>query len=208
MLTTGVIGIVSNGQEFMFDYGVKHKESAVKNWADPDSDPLDDLRLGKDIIREETGEVLTRAMCDGKSWANLRKNSKIKGQFFANAYAPDGFISDDKLRTFISGELGLKIAINDSRYTGDDGTSTRYMPENTFVMFPSGNLGNTWFGTTPAESDLQTGSSANVSIVDTGVAITTIKKADPVQVETIVSQICLPSFERADSVYILDTTGA
>ena len=79
------------------------------------------------------------------------------------------------------------------------------MPENTFVMFPDGDLGKTWFGTTPAESDLMSGSVANVSITDTGVAVTTVQKADPVQVETIVSMICLPSFEAADQVYILDT---
>ena len=53
-----------------------------------------------------------------------------------------------------------------------------------------------------------TGSVANVSITDTGVAVTTVQKADPVQVETIVSMICLPSFEAADQVYILDTTKA
>jgi hypothetical protein len=37
------------------------------------------------------------------------------------------------------------------------------------------------------------------------VAVTTAQKTDPVQVETIVSQICLPSFEAADQVYIMDT---
>lgn len=72
-------------------------------------------------------------------------------------------------------------------------------------MFPDGDLGYTWMGTTPAESDMMGGNVANVSIVDTGVAITTVQKADPVQVETIVSMICLPSFEAADQVYILDT---
>ena len=82
------------------------------------------------------------------------------------------------------------------------------MPEDTFVMFPSGPLGKTWFGTTPSESDLMSSGVANVSIVETGVAITTIKKADPVQVETIVSMICLPSFEQADNVYIIDTNAS
>ena len=79
------------------------------------------------------------------------------------------------------------------------------MPDDTFVLFPSGSIGNTWFGTTPAESDLMGGSAANVSVTDTGVAVTTAQKVDPVQVETIVSQICLPSFEAADQVYIMDT---
>ena len=45
-----------------------------------------------------------------------------------------------------------------------------------------------------------------LSITDTGVAVTTVQHADPVNVETIVSMICLPSFEMADQVYILDTT--
>ena len=36
----------------------------------------------------------------------------------------------------------------------------------------------------------------------------TVQKADPVQVETIVSMICLPSFEGANKIYILDTTAA
>ena len=96
--------------------------------------------------------------------------------------------------------------INDKRYSNESGVATKYMPANTFVMFPDGPLGTTWYGTTPAESDLMGGQVANVSIVDTGVAITTAKVVDPVNVETIVSQICLPSFEAADEVYILDTT--
>ena len=73
-------------------------------------------------------------------------------------------------------------------------------------MFPAGALGKTWFGTTPAESDLMSGSAANVAITDTGVAVTTAQKVDPVNVETIVSMICLPSFEMADQIYIMDVT--
>lgn len=79
------------------------------------------------------------------------------------------------------------------------------MPTNTVVMFPDGDLGRTWFGTTPEESDLLASSVANVSITDTGVAVTTIQHADPVNVETKVTMICLPSFEAADQIYIMDT---
>ena len=44
----------------------------------------------------------------------------------------------------------------------------------------------------------------NVAITDVGVAVTTMKKSDPVNVETKVTMICLPSFETADSVFLLD----
>ena len=100
----------------------------------------------------------------------------------------------------------MEIVVNDKRYKDEDGTTQKYIPDDVFVMFPSGKLGNTWFGTTPEESDLMAGSVANVNIIDTGVAVTTIKVPDPVTVETKVTMICLPDFPTADQVYIIDTT--
>ena len=47
-------------------------------------------------------------------------------------------------------------------------------------------------------------SAANVSMVDTGVAVTTVKKTDPVNVDTKVTMIYLPSFETADQIMIAD----
>ena len=44
---------------------------------------------------------------------------------------------------------------------------------------------------------------ASVSIVNTGVAITTIKEPHPVNVQTVVSEIVLPSFERMDDIYVI-----
>ena len=90
------------------------------------------------------------------------------------------------------------------RYNNDSKAATKFIPDDTFVMFPSGTLGTTWFGTTPEESDLMGGKAANVSITDVGVAVTSIEKADPVNVETKVTMISLPSFEAANQVYILD----
>ena len=68
---------------------------------------------------------------------------------------------------------------------------------------PEGNLGNTWLGTTPEESDLMSGATdAEVMLVKQGIAITTTKNTDPVNVNTKVSMIGLPSFERADEIVI------
>ena len=204
-LTTGVIAMSANGQQFTYDYGVKHKGDAAVAWSDFDnSNPLEDIRVAAQTIQDETGNVVTRAMTDGPTWRNLRNNTRIKNSIFvlSNGQAT---ISDQRLRMYIKDELGIDVVINDKRYVGESGVSLKFMPDNTFVLFPSGPLGNTWFGTTPAESDLMGSGAANVTITDLGVAIVTAKKVDPVQVETIVSQICLPSFEQADSVYIMDT---
>lgn len=207
-LTTGVISMTANGQAFTFDYGVTHKGNAAVSWSDhANSDPIEDIRVAKEKIKDETGAVITRAMCDGKTWRNIRNNEKIKKAIFVLTNGV-GAISDAKLRTFIKDELELDVVVNDKRYKDENENALKFMPSDTFVMFPDGDLGKTWFGTTPAESDLMSSSVANVSITDTGVAVTTVEKADPVQVETIVSMICLPSFEMADQVYILDTNAA
>ncbi len=207
-LTTGVISMSANGQSFTFDYGVTHKGNAKVSWSDhANSDPIEDMRVAKEVIQDETGAVITRAMCDGATWRNLRNNEKIKKAIFVLTNGA-GAISDRQLRQFIADELELEILVNDKRYKDENEQALKFMPTNTMVMFPDGELGKTWFGTTPAESDLMTGSVANVSITDTGVAVTTVQHADPVQVETIVSQICLPSFEQADQVYIMDTEAA
>lgn len=204
-LTTGVVSMASNGQQFTFDYGVSHKGNAATSWSDlTNSDPLEDIREAQENILDATGTKPTRAMCDGKTWRNLRNNEKIKKAIFVLTNGA-GAVSDERLRTFLSDELELSIYVNDKRFIDENGNTMKYMPENTFVLFPEGELGKTWFGTTPAESDLMTGADANVTITDVGVSVTTSKKVDPVQVETIVAMICLPSFEAADQVYILDT---
>lgn len=209
-LTTGVVSLASNGQAYEFDYGIPatHKVNATTAWSNTtDSDPIADMIKGKELILDETGVEVTRAVCDRETWRNLRNNDKIVKAIYvlSNGQAT---VSDTRLHQFILDEAGLDVVVNNKRYVDYTGATQKYVPENTFVMFPDGNLGRTWFGTTPAESDLMGGQVANVSIVDTGVAITTVQKADPVQVETIVSQICLPSFEAADQVYIIDTDAA
>ena len=209
-LTTGVVSLASNGQAYEFDYGIPgtHKVNAATAWSNTTaSDPIEDMIKGKELILDENGVEVTRAVCDRETWRNLRNNDKIVKAIYvlSNGQAT---VSDTRLHQFILDETGLDVVVNNKRYVDYTGATQKYIPANTFVMFPDGNLGRTWFGTTPAESDLMGGQVANVSIVDTGVAITTVQKADPVQVETIVSQICLPSFEAADQVYIIDTDAA
>lgn len=206
-LTTGTIVMEGNGQMYEYDYQIPeaHKVTVTKSWSDPAATIIEDIRKGIDKIVEDTGVTVTRAVCTSKAFANLRNNTEIKKSILTLTDGV-GYISDQKIKQYILDELGIEIAINDKRYKDEDGATQKYIQDDVFVMFPSGKLGNTWFGTTPEESDLMSGSVANVNITDTGVAVTTIKVADPVTVETKVTQICLPDFPTADQVYILDIT--
>lgn len=205
-LTTGAIAISANGQNYSYDYGMPadHKSEVTTSWSDTSSDPIEDMRTAMDKIEDDTGVRPTRAICTRKTWGYLRVNQKIIKSIFVLSNGQVTALSDARLSQYLMDELGLELIVYGKRYKNDAGTATQFVPDDTVVLFPEGTLGTTWFGTTPEESDLMGGKIANVSITDMGVAVTTIEKADPVNVETKVTQICLPSFESADSVYILD----
>lgn len=205
MLTTGTISMKGNGQGYEYDYGVdkSHKVTVTKSWSDPSATILDDIRTGITKIVDDTGVTVERAVCSSKVFGYIRANTEIKKSIYVMTDGV-GFVSDAKVKQFIKDELGIDIVVYDKRYKDEDGAVQRYVPEDVFVMFPTGKLGNTWFGTTPEESDLMSSNVANVSITDTGVAVTTMTKADPVNVETKATMICLPDFPTADQVYILD----
>lgn len=205
-LTTGAIAITANGQAYNYDYGMPsdHKSEVAVSWSTTTSDPIEDMRTAMDKIEDDTGIRPTRGVCTRKTWGYLRKNEKIIKSIFVLSNGQVSALSDARLSQYLMDELGLELIVYGKRYKNDAGTATQFVPDDTVVLFPAGNLGTTWFGTTPEESDLMGGKVANVAITDVGVAVTTIEKADPVNVETKVTMICLPSFEAADSVYILD----
>ena len=206
MLTTGTISVEGNGQAYDYDYGMPedHSVNATIAWSNPDATIIADIRKGIDKIVEDTGETVARALCSSKVFGYFRINKELKGTLLALSDGT-GYLSDAKIKQYFKDELDIEIVTYDKKYRDENGTAQRLISDDIFAMFPDGQLGNTWFGTTPEESDLMASEVANVTIVDTGVAVTTIEKADPVNVETKVTMICLPDFPTADQVYIIDT---
>ena len=202
-LTTGAISITANGQAYSYDYGMPsdHKVTVTTSWSDVSADIGADILAGQDKIEDDTGVRPTRAVCSRKTWGYMLKNTNFK-----KAISDKVLMTDSVLKSMLLDVYGLEVVVYSKRYNNDSKSATKYVPDDTFVMFPSGSLGTTWFGTTPEESDLMGKAVANVSITDVGVAVTSINKADPVNVETKVTMISLPSFEAADQVYILDVT--
>lgn len=205
MLTTGTISVEGNGQAYDYDYGMPedHSVNATVAWSNPDATIIADIRKGIDKIVEDTGVTIARGLCSSKVFGYFRINKEIKGTLLAISNGT-GYISDAKIKQYLKDELDIEIVTYDKKYRDESGTAQRFVSDDVFAMFPDGQLGNTWFGTTPEESDLMASEVANVTIVDTGVAVTTIEKADPVNVETKVTMICLPDFPTADQVYIID----
>lgn len=209
LLTTGTISLSSNGQSYTYDYGmpVANKRTVQTSWSNANADPIKDITDAQNVARQN-GYKLTRAMCNSNCLNALINNTAIKNRLYVLAQG-NITITVDEIRRYIEQTTGIVIYVNDNGYVNESGTFTTYFADDVFVLMPDGPLGETHFGTTPEESDLMTGATdAEVSLVNNSVAVTTSKQIDPVNVETKVSMVMLPSFEMADGVFIIDTTAA
>lgn len=205
LLTTGVIALSDNGQEFSYDFGLPSSHKVApdtgKKWNTPTTaDPIADIESWQQIIENEKGTSPTEMLINSATLAAIAKVDAIKSGVFANAKTVS-VPTKAQVVAFLEEQLGITIYVYDKGYNYN-GTFKKFVPDGTVVLMPDTALGNTWFGTTPEEADLMSGSDAQVSVVDTGVAITTWKEKDPVTVRTKGSQVVLPSFELADEVII------
>lgn len=167
------------------------------------SDPINDLLDAVELMSTKYGVKITEAVMNTTTLKNMLASSSI-----IKAINPVGatnmIVTKKQLKTYVEDQTELNITIYDKMFKDEQGDDKKYYPDGYVTLTPNYALGNTWFGTTPEEFDLMSGNvGASVSIVNTGVAVTTIKEPHPVNVQTIVSEIVLPSFERMSDVYVI-----
>jgi len=207
-LTTGTITLADNAQSFNYDYLLENyqKKTSSKNWADASADIIGDVVAIVEEMKAK-GVDITRAVCNSSVAKQFRTNTAIKNAVYVFA---GGTVSVTTARAidYIYNETGVRFYVYDNVYVNASEQSIKYVPDSTVVFMPDGDLGYTNMGTTPEESDLRNNLNAEVAIVNGGVAVTTSQIVDPVNVETKVSMIALPSFENANKIVILDADGS
>lgn len=207
LLTTGKIGIKVDGKDAIdYDYGHDNdlKEVLVDGkWDDPaTSVPVLDIMRAKKAVANKGGSV-TRMIMNSNTLANLSASESI-----AKDINPIGaanlILTEEDVKAYIKRKTGITIGVYDKLFVDETGTTKQYVPDGVVSFIPDGTLGSTWYGTTPEELDATALKGiADVRVVNTGVAITTRATVDPVSVQTIVSEIVMPSFERINEVFIL-----
>ena len=204
LISTGTIVMANNGQEYSYDYGMAadQKYTPKTLWNAEGADPLADVIAMQDVIENKGYARPRRAITSRAVVRALMKNAGIKEAIYVMSNGKVT-LTEANVLAYFRENANLSIAVYDKSYLDEAGVAQRYIPEDLFILIPEGQLGNTWFGTTPEEADLRSGATdAEVTIVDTGVAVTTTKTTDPVSVDTKVSQVVMPSFEAADQVII------
>lgn len=173
-------------------------------WSDVEnSDPLEDVSNGLDSVEAKTGERPSVMIVSRQTMNYLKKNKKIKSAILAQNVTANIFMDDARVNELFSAELGVNIIVYAKQYKNEEGVVAKLYPDGFATLIPNGALGNTWYGTTPEERTLMGSKEADVSIVNTGVAVAVTVSNDPVQTKTTVSEIVLPSYERMDSTYVI-----
>lgn len=183
--------------------------TGTEMWSDAkNSDPLEDVQAAQDAVEERTGNRPSVLLISKKTMGYLRKNEKIKSYILAQNTTATVMVNDTRVREIFNNELGVEIMVYAKKYKDEAGVAHQFYPDDMATLLPEGTLGNTWYGVTPEERTLLGSNAANVSIVDTGIAVAVSVTEDPVNTKTTVSEIVLPSYERMDETYVLKVASA
>ena len=206
------ISIKANGVDYTYDYdpgdawkGSNYTALTSNDlWTAPTTaDPFKAFKNIKDAIRSKTGTELTVAIMNTYTFNLMAATDAVKNRYISTSGVSLGYLTDTETKAVVEGTSGLRIAIYDKQYKDESGVAHAFVPNGYVALIPDGALGSTWYGTTPEEADLRGSGEAEVSIVNTGVAITRIVDKHPVNINTFASEIVLPSFERMDEVAVL-----
>lgn len=212
LLATGAIAIgsVKNGKGSAYNYDYKDATFATTNmetltgtakWSDAtNATPIEDLRRWQDAIEDLTGTRPTNAIMTRKTFNYLLKNAEVRS--YITASLTGTIINNQAVKNILLAELGLNVIVYNKKYTDYDGSTKNYYPDDKVTLIPDGDLGKTWYGTTNEEAQLMSGTNQEVAVVDTGVAILSVKNPHPVNETVYVAEIALPSFERMNQIFI------
>jgi hypothetical protein len=207
------ITIKANGMNYIYDYdpdgtwqAKNYKALTGKaKWDVTTSTPLTDFATAKDAIAANVGETITHAYMNTNTLNKMIASDEVKNRFMTVTAKSIAVLTQSEARALVERTTDIKIHLFDKMYQPEGGgDSVKYIPDGYVVLVPDGKVGEMWYGTTPEEADLRAGlTNASVSIVNNGVAVTTIKEPHPVNTNIIASEIVLPSFQKMDAVYCI-----
>lgn len=208
------IEIKANGVDYTYNYDpdgswkAKHYakiETDTDKWSATDTcDPIKNLEDAMDAQEEETGERPSILLMSKATFNMIKASKKVQSGVLAQNTTANVNYTSARVKSYVEEELSVSVVVYNKKFKDETGTAKNFYPDNIVMLLPSGTLGKTWFGTTPEERTLKSRADADVSLVETGIAVAVTITDDPVNTKTTVSEIVLPSFERMDECYAIE----
>jgi len=211
--TTGTpsINIVANNVSYKYNYDPDGKwtdthyfDYSSEPWSSTTSNPLTHLQDVKKAMQSNYGVIPTIATMSPNTFNALLENEQIRDAILAQNLTPNVFLGDTEVLTVFRTRLNIALVVYEKMYKDESKVSHSYIPDGIVTLMPDIQVGRTWYGTTPEEADLMSSPNAEVSIVNTGVAVSRFIEPHPVNVQILASEIVLPSYEGMESVAVLN----
>ena len=212
------IEVKANGVNYQYNYdpdGAWKQDHYMKisdtndMWNAPETcDPVADIEAALDAQEAKSGNRPAILLMSKATFKLMKNSKKVQAGVLAQNTTANVNYTSARVQAYIEEELNVNIVVYSKKYKNEAGADANFYPDNIIMMLPNGALGKTWYGTTPEERTLMGKAGANVSIVNTGVAVAVTITDDPVNTKTTVSEIVLPSFERMDECYALQVVSA
>lgn len=208
------ISIASNGVNYTYNYDPDSSwkgehylaiETEADKWSAAETcDPLKDLEDAIEAQEAVSGTRPKIALMSKKTFGYIKNSAKVQSGILAQNPTANVNYTSKKVKAFVEEELDITLIIYTKKYRNEAGTEANFYPDDIVMLLPDGAIGSTYYGTTPEERTLASKADADVSIVNTGVAVAVTITDDPVNTKTTVSEIVLPSFERLNDCYAIE----
>lgn len=212
------ITITDNGANYTYNYDPNGEwknahylkiTTAADKWDAPSTcDPIKTLETALDAQEDASGNRPEIVLLSKATFEMMKASTKLRSNILAQNVTANVNYTTARVKSFIEEELNVTLIIYNKKYKDADGTVHNFYADNIVMLLPSGQLGNTHYGTTPTEARAKLSKGGdpddNFAIVNTGVTIKTVEHDDPENTETIVSEVVLPSFERLDECYAVE----
>lgn len=207
------IEIQADGVDYTYNYdpdGSWKKQHYLElkgaaKWSASDTcDPIQVLEDAMDAQEVLSGNRPAVVLMSKATFQMMKQSKKLRDNILSQNLTANVNYSTARVKAYVEEELQVTLVIYSKQYRKEDGTAAKFYPDNILMLLPDGELGSTYYGTTPEERTLMQDVGADVTLVNTGVAVAVTRTNDPVHTKTTVSEIVLPSFERMEECYAIE----
>lgn len=207
------IEIQADGVDYTYNYdpdGSWKKQHYLElkgaaKWSASDTcDPMQVLEDAMDAQETLSGNRPAVVLMSKATFQMMKQSKKLRDNILSQNFTANVNYSTARVKAYVEEELQVTLVIYSKQYRKEDGTAAKFYPDNILMLLPDGELGSTYYGTTPEERTLMQDIGADVTLVNTGVAVAVTRTNDPVHTKTTVSEIVLPSFERMEECYAIE----
>lgn len=207
------IEIQADGVDYTYNYdpdGSWKKQHYLElkgaaKWSASDTcDPMQVLEDAMDAQEALSGNRPAVVLMSKATFQMMKQSEKLRHNILSQNLTANVNYSTARVKAYVEEELQVTLVIYSKQYRKEDGTAAKFYPDNILMLLPDGELGSTYYGTTPEERTLMQDIGADVTLVNTGVAVAVTRTNDPVHTKTTVSEIVLPSFERMEECYAIE----